>query len=206
MSELKHFIDTLQFKVEEAKKIELLDSNELGELERDLEQHSRAYKIAEKLKADGIRFSLTIVGEGVPAALAHITDAAGVAAETKLLEASADIPAILADSDIFLSTSTSEGMPVSLLEAAATGRPCVSYAFPSLAEINSPEPIVDAVPLNEIALAVKRIKHWNANCDAARSFGAAAAAKTAKRFGAAASAKQWEEFLRSTFDFKADVE
>jgi len=58
MSELKHFIDTLQFKVEEAKKIKLLDANELSELERDLAQHSRAYYLKNEGYVDSQRFML----------------------------------------------------------------------------------------------------------------------------------------------------
>jgi len=57
-SELKHFIDTLKLKVEEAKKIKLLNSFELGELERDLEQHSRAYYIEKEGYVDAQRFML----------------------------------------------------------------------------------------------------------------------------------------------------
>ncbi len=58
VSELKHFIDTLKLKVDEAKKIELLNSKELGELERDLEQHSSAYYIQKEGYVDAQRFML----------------------------------------------------------------------------------------------------------------------------------------------------
>ncbi len=58
MSELKHFIDTLQFKVEEAKEIKLLNSSDLAKLESDLEQHSRAYYIENEGYIDSQRFML----------------------------------------------------------------------------------------------------------------------------------------------------
>lgn len=58
MSELEHFIETLQLKVEEAKKIEILDSNEVAKLESDLEQHSRAYFIEKEGYVDSQRFML----------------------------------------------------------------------------------------------------------------------------------------------------
>jgi len=58
VSELRHFIDTLKLKVDEAKKIELLNSKELAELERDLEQHSSAYYIQKEGYVDAQRFML----------------------------------------------------------------------------------------------------------------------------------------------------
>jgi len=58
MSELKHFIEMLQLKIEEAEKIEILDSSELAKLESDLEQHSRAYFIEKEGYVDSQRFML----------------------------------------------------------------------------------------------------------------------------------------------------
>ena len=58
MSELNHFIDTLKFKVKEAEEIEMLESNALGLLEPDLEQHSRAYFLKEEGYVDSQRFMM----------------------------------------------------------------------------------------------------------------------------------------------------
>jgi len=56
MSELTHFIDTLQSKVEEAKEIEMLDSVALGDLEPELEQHRKAFFIQDEGYVDAQRF------------------------------------------------------------------------------------------------------------------------------------------------------
>jgi len=56
MSELTHFIDTLQSKVEEAKDIETLDSIGLGELEPELEHHKKAFYIKDEGYVDAQRF------------------------------------------------------------------------------------------------------------------------------------------------------
>jgi len=56
MSELTHFIDTLQSKVEEAKDIETLDSIGLGELEPELEYHKKAFYIKDEGYVDAQRF------------------------------------------------------------------------------------------------------------------------------------------------------
>lgn len=56
VSELTHFIDTLQSKVEEAKKIETLDSTGLGEIEPELEHHKKAFYIKNEGYIDAQRF------------------------------------------------------------------------------------------------------------------------------------------------------
>ncbi len=56
MSELIHFIETLQSKVEEAKEIETFDSIALGELEPELEHHKKAFYIKNEGYVDAQRF------------------------------------------------------------------------------------------------------------------------------------------------------
>jgi glycosyltransferase involved in cell wall biosynthesis len=164
---------------------------------RPEKNHADKIEIAKHLKASGRGFAMTIVGQDVPKALAESVKNAGLEHEISLIEASGDVPAILADSDIFLSTSTSEGMPVSLLEATATGLPSLAYAFPGLDEINSGQTVVDVIPMKHIDKMVERLIYWSANPREAQEFGNAAAEITAGRFGSVASAKQWESFLRS---------
>jgi glycine oxidase len=56
MSELEHFITTLRNKVDEAKDIELIDSNQLSKLEPELAHHSKAYFIQNEGQVDSQRF------------------------------------------------------------------------------------------------------------------------------------------------------
>jgi len=49
----------------------------------------------------------------------------GVAERVRFLGFRTDVPALLAASDVFLFPSLQEGLPVSLMEAMATGLPCV---------------------------------------------------------------------------------
>jgi len=55
-SELDHFIETLQAKVEEASTIQLLDKADIIALEPDLEQHSKAFYIPHEGQVDAQRF------------------------------------------------------------------------------------------------------------------------------------------------------
>jgi len=58
-SELDHFIETLQAKVEEASNIQLLDNAGIVALEPDLEQHSKAFYIPHEGQVDAQRFMKT---------------------------------------------------------------------------------------------------------------------------------------------------
>lgn len=58
-SELDHFIETLQAKVEEASSIQLLDKAGIVALEPDLEQHSKAFYIPHEGQVDAQRFMKT---------------------------------------------------------------------------------------------------------------------------------------------------
>ena len=58
MSELNHFIGTLQHKVKEAEEIELVGREALAALEPDLEQHSQAYYLKDEGYVDSQRFMM----------------------------------------------------------------------------------------------------------------------------------------------------
>jgi glycosyltransferase involved in cell wall biosynthesis len=68
-----------------------------------------------------------IVGEGPDRPrLEQEIRALGVAERVRLLGERYDVPKLLADADVFVLSSASEGMPVSVLEAMAAGLPVVS--------------------------------------------------------------------------------
>ena len=58
-SELDHFIETLQAKVEEASDIQVLDKSGIVALEPDLEQHNKAFYIPHEGQVDAQRFMKT---------------------------------------------------------------------------------------------------------------------------------------------------
>lgn len=60
---------------------------------------------------------------------------AALQARAHLIGARADMVPVLADLDLVLSTSRSEGMPVALIEAAAAGKPVVATAVGGVSEI-----------------------------------------------------------------------
>ena len=56
MSELEHFITSLKWKVKEAEDIEMVNSQELGKLEPELEHHSKAFYLKDEGQVDSQRF------------------------------------------------------------------------------------------------------------------------------------------------------
>ena len=74
------------------------------------------------------RLTVSIAGEGSRAErdkLQKAIEKAGLGRTIDLLGNVADIPALLNQSDLFLMSSAWEGLPIALIEAAATGLPCI---------------------------------------------------------------------------------
>lgn len=80
----------------------------------------------EALFLRGIKIELDIVGEGpLLHELERVRDRMGLARSVRFLGARDDVPDLLRRSDLFLLSSASEGMPVSLLEALCSSVPAV---------------------------------------------------------------------------------
>ena len=78
------------------------------------------------LRDKGTEATLTIAGDGPERKnLEHLADSLGIINTVNFLGFRRDIPAILADIDIFVLSSLSEGTSLTLLEAMAAGKPVV---------------------------------------------------------------------------------
>lgn len=92
-----------------------------------LKDHLTAVRAFAMLCEQQKRARLLIVGDGEERAkIEAAIGEAGVGERVHLLGTRRDIPRLLAASDVFLLTSISEGIPLTLLEAMAAGLPCVS--------------------------------------------------------------------------------
>jgi glycosyltransferase involved in cell wall biosynthesis len=81
-------------------------------------------------------FEAQFVGDGPDRATVEAeADTLGLDGRLRLLGDRADVPALLARSDVFVLSSTSEGMPVSVAEAMAAGLPVVATAVGGVAEL-----------------------------------------------------------------------
>lgn len=101
-----------------------------------LKDHGTALRTAAKVREKLPGFQLILVGEGPerPKIEAQIADL-GLAGTVRMLGLRTDIPRLLAAADVFLLTSISEGIPVTLIEAMGAELPVVSTDVGGVGEV-----------------------------------------------------------------------
>lgn len=129
--------------------------------------------IKEKLK-------ISIAGEGpanLTQALAEEIEKRDLADTIELLGNRSDIPDLLLNSQLFLMSSASEGLPISLIEASISGLPCVVTDVGGCAEVvaacengiivepGNPQALADAI--QRLASDSELLKHYS--CSAIRN-------------------------------------
>lgn len=95
-----------------------------------------------------------------------------------------DLAAILADTDIVMLTSDNEGTPVSIIEAAAAGRPAVATAVGGVSEVVS-EQTGCLAPAGDVGRLAQLVGELAANPDQRTRLGQAAREHVRSRFSAA---------------------
>jgi glycosyltransferase involved in cell wall biosynthesis len=114
----------------------------------------------------------------------------GVASRCVFLGHRADVPALLAAADLFVLPSHFEGLPVSVLEAMAAGRPVVATAIGGTDEAVSHEESGLLVPPREPAALASAIRRLRADPVLARRLGAAGRQRVEREFSSEATAVQ----------------
>jgi glycosyltransferase involved in cell wall biosynthesis len=123
------------------------------------------------------RVYFVVLGEGVMRKeLEQQIARAGLRERFLLPGFSSDVPALLAEADIFISSSHTEGLPVAVLEGAGAGLPVVATAVGG-----TPEVIRDGyngllVPPGDVAALRRSIERLLDNPEEARSMGRRGAA------------------------------
>ena len=107
-----------------------ISSNELiiGSIARFcfIKNHAFMIEIAKQLRQRGIAFKMLLIGQGeLQQEIAEKINAEGLDSTVLLLGIREDIPQLLKTMDVFLLPSLFEGNPVTLVEAQASGLPCV---------------------------------------------------------------------------------
>lgn len=162
-----------------------------------LKDHVTSMKVVARLADTEPDLRLVIVGEGEEeAALRALHAELGLGERVEFLGARSDVPRLLQAADAFLLTSISEGIPLTLIEAMASGLPCVATAVGGV-----PEVVADGVTgllappgdVDAIAAALRRVL---ADGALAEGLGRAGRERAAKHFAIAPMQAQYARIYR----------
>lgn len=132
----------------------------------DTKGHTTLIKIVEQLKKDGLKVTLKCLGEGdkVPYYKKIIREK-GLEDEIEfigLFTSKKDLRDLLLESDIFVFPTKAEGLPRALIEAMATGLPCLSTYVNGIPELLENKYLFDPLDVNGF---VKKIEFLIKNPD-----------------------------------------
>ena len=101
-----------------------------------LKDHATAIRTIERVVSRCSRARLVLVGDGPErGAIESLVRQRSLGEHVRFLGQRDDVPRLLAASDIVLLTSISEGIPLTLIEGMAAGRPVVSTPVGGVAEV-----------------------------------------------------------------------
>lgn len=144
---------------------------------------------------------LVIVGDGSQRGeLQRAANALGLAARVHFLGLRRDVPELLPHLDLFVLSSRNEGLPFSLLEAMACGRPVVATAVGEIPRVIQHEVTGMRVPPGDpkaLANALAVVLNRRA---VATAMGCAARHVIEERYSLARVVGQYQELYRSLFD------
>jgi glycosyltransferase involved in cell wall biosynthesis len=139
-----------------------------------LKDHPTALHAMKRLRATMPNAKLLLVGDGEERpAVERLIGELALTDSVRVLGTRHDVPRLLQAADVFLLTSVSEGIPLTLIEAMATGLPCVATRVGGvpevvidrhtglLAEVSNPESV--AVALQALAAAPATREHMGQN-------------------------------------------
>lgn len=143
----------------------------------------------QSLRASGADVHLLIAGTPDPANPASVSEAeakqwSGLPGVTWLGQVT-DIPGFWAQAHIAVLPSRREGLPLSLLEAAACGRPIVATDVPGCREIVVPEETGLLVPVDDASALANAIRTLAESPGLRRHYGGNARLRVVERFSAA---------------------
>jgi glycosyltransferase involved in cell wall biosynthesis len=101
-----------------------------------LKDHATAIRTVELVTAQRPEARLVLIGEGPEQGkIQELVRERSLEAHVRFLGLRTDVPQLLAAADLFLLTSISEGIPLTLIEAMAAGLPVVSTRVGGVAEV-----------------------------------------------------------------------
>jgi glycosyltransferase involved in cell wall biosynthesis len=135
------------------------------------------------LAQSGVPYRASIVGDGPDRpGVEEAVRKTGSADRIELLGEREDVMELLAGSDVFVLSSRSEGMPVSVLEAMAAGLPVIASGVGGLPELVADGETGLLVPADDRAALVAALSRLLTDPELRRAMGAAGLARAHERF------------------------
>lgn len=127
--------------------------------------------------------TLTIYGEGpLRAELLSLASSLGIAGAVRIVPPTPDIVGILSEADVFVQPSLREGLPQSMLEAMAAGKPVIATDVSSHSSVLDHGRCGVLVPPNDSASLAEAMLAALSNHEAAGSMGKAAQQRVRERY------------------------
>lgn len=154
-----------------------------------------AAALRERLPGRPLRFR--VIGEGEERRrIERRIAAAGIGDTVRLLGTRSDVAAEMAGADIFLMTSAWEGMPISLIEAQASGLPAISTPVGNIPEMIEDGASGFLIPLGQPESAAERLAALVDDAALRRRFGARAHAAS-RAYGIGTARDAYERVYRN---------
>jgi glycosyltransferase involved in cell wall biosynthesis len=152
-------------------------------------------ELVERLRADGVDFTASMVGDGP-----RLTELQGraAAAGVQVLGRRDDVPDLLRAASVFVLTSRMEGMPGVLVEAGLSGLPVVTTDVPGARTVLEDGVTGHVVGQDDLPALVARVRTLLTERGMRDAMGAAAVERCRERFSLAGGARTWREVLAPT--------
>lgn len=166
----------------------------------DQKRPQRAVDVLAAVSVDHPDAHLVLVGSGpLEGAVAAHVAASGLGDRVHLLGHRDDVPEVLAGLDVFLLTSSDEGVPGVVIEAAMAGCPVVTHDLGGVAEVVLDGVTGRVVAGDEVPAFAAAVLDVLADPARRRSMGEAAVAH-ADQFSMASVARRYEQHLRELIE------
>ncbi len=154
-----------------------------------------------RVAADGVGAALAIAGEGEERErLEELAREMGIAERVRFLGWRGDVADILRAADIYVQPSLTEGMPMSVMEAAAAGLAIVATDVGGTGEIVEDGRSGLLVPPGDAGALAEALATVLRDAELRAQLGEAARRRAREMFDAAEMARAYAEFYRRTLD------
>jgi glycosyltransferase involved in cell wall biosynthesis len=153
-----------------------------------------------RARSSGAPVRLAVVGDGpLRSDLERLAREAGVAGVARFMGYRSDMASVAAASDLAVLSSANEGTPVSLIEAAAAGRPAVASAVGGVLDVVTQDTGI-LVPDDDVEALGRAVAHLAANRELRTTMGTKARNHVAERFSAARLVRDVDRLYRELLD------